>query len=127
MARRNRKKKVNGYIFPVPFAGLVVMVSALALTYVWLGCQCEAVGQEIKAIEEKGKELNKEFLNASYRWTRTKSPRNLETALAQHQIHMDWPQVSQVVRLGSPADGAERERLDGVKVAQVRSRTVRNE
>jgi hypothetical protein len=126
MARRNRKKKVNGFIFPVPFAAMVVLVSALALTYVWLGCQCESVGEEIKTLETRGRELHKEYLNASYRWTRAKSPGNLERALDRCHIPMDWPQAGQVVRLGDPRSLATGGALEGVKVAQLR-RTARNE
>ncbi len=104
MARKNVRKKrkkqqMNGYIFPVPFAGIVVVASALALGYVWLGCQCEALGDEIAAIEARGVELNKKLLNAEYRWVRTKSPQSLEIALQRHGLDMDWPRANQVVRL----------------------------
>ena len=105
MARKNVRKKrkkqqqMNGYIFPVPFAGIVVVASALALGYVWLGCQCEALGDEIAGIEARGTELNKKLLNAEYRWVRTKSPQSLEIALQRHGLEMDWPRANQVVRL----------------------------
>ena len=105
MARKNVRKKrkkqqqMNGYIFPVPFAGIVVVASALALGYVWLGYQCEALGDEIKAVEARGVELNKKLLNAEYRWVRMKSPQSLEIALQRHGLKMDWPRAGQVVRL----------------------------
>ncbi|MBL7077315.1 MAG: hypothetical protein ISS31_07575 [Kiritimatiellae bacterium] len=105
MARKNVRKKrkkqqqMNGYIFPVPFAGIVVVASALALGYVWLGCQCEAMGDEIKAVEARSVDLNKKLLNAEYRWVRMKSPQSLEIALQRHGLKMDWPRAGQLVRL----------------------------
>lgn len=133
MARRNtrkkRKKQVNGFIFPVPFAGIVVMASALALGYVWLGCQCEALGDEIKTIEAARVELNKKHLTAEYRWVRTKSPRSMEIALQRHGINMDWPRAGQIVRLKHKAvlRGLEDGVLaGGLRVAQV-DRAVRHE
>ncbi len=129
--RRKRKKqqKMNGYIFPVPFAGIVVVASALALGYVWLGCQCEALGDEIKMIEARGLELNKKFLNAEYRWVRTKSPQSLEIALQRHGLNMDWPRAGQIVRLERvelPRGYGEQEMVDGMRIAKV-SRNVMHE
>lgn len=97
--RRKNKKKVDGFVFPVPFAGLVVLFSAFALCYVWLGCRCEALGVEIKALESENDALNKKYLNEEYKWTRMKSPRNLERVLRERNIVMSWPRRDQVVRL----------------------------
>ncbi len=135
MARKNTRKKrkkqqqMNGYIFPVPFAGIVVVASALALGYVWLGCQCEALGDEIKNSEACGIELNKKLLNAEYRWVRTKSPQSLEIALQRHGLKMDWPRAGQIVRLEHVVlprgydDGAL---ADDMRIAKV-SRNVMHE
>ena len=122
MARKNRKKqRVDGFLIPVPFAGAVVAASALALTYVWLGCQCETLGQEIKQIEEQKTELARQRLNAEYRWARTKSPRSLEIALERHGIQMDWPQAGQVVRLSDQAVRDRQPLADaGMTLAQLR-------
>lgn len=128
MARRNRKKKkVDGYLVPVPFAGVVILASALALGYVWLGCQCESMGEEIKALETTQSQLGKRYLNAEYRWVRTKSPRSLEIALQRYGISMDWPQVGQVVQIDGPVPaGTDAELRNGIRVAQV-SRTMLHE
>jgi hypothetical protein len=100
MMRRNRKKMtMDGFIFPVPFAGLVVVISALALGYVWLGCRCEALGKELKRLETEKAELSKRWLNEEYNWTRMKSPQSIERALARHGIAMTWPRPEQIVRL----------------------------
>jgi len=109
MARRNRKKRMDGFMFPVPFAGFVVAASTLALGYVWLGCRCDSLGSDIRELEKESIALNKAYLNEEYRWTRIKSPRNIERALAAHGIQMTWPRRDQVVRLyetGEPGRGA---------------------
>lgn len=135
MARKNSRKKrkrqqqMNGYIFPVPFAGIVVVASALALGYVWLGCQCEAIGDEIKTFEARGTELRKQLLSVEYRWARTKSPQSLDIALQRHGLKMDWPRADQLVRLersGLPGGDHDPLAADRVRVAGL-SRNVLHE
>ena len=100
MARRkNRKKKQDGFIFPVPFAGIVVMLASVGLVYVWLGCRCEQIGGEITKLEKVQAELRKQLVNEEYRWSRLRAPHSVETALARCGIVMDWPRGNQVVRL----------------------------
>jgi hypothetical protein len=126
MGRRN-KKRVNGVSFPAPFAVGVLLVSCLALVYVWLGGRCEALGKELKGLETEKKELNKKLLAEEFRWARVKSPSNVEQALARHGIAMSWPRKDQIVRLsdndmrfdqrstevakGSPRVGSEQKSL----------------
>jgi hypothetical protein len=105
MSRRNRKKRLHGSAFPVPFAGVAVAFVALALTYVWLGSRCDRLGQEIKTLETERVELNKKYMNAEFRWASLKSPQSLETALAAHQISMDWPSHEQVVLMTGAVRG----------------------
>ena len=100
MARRNRKKtKVHGFIFPVPIAGLLVLLSILGLAYVWLGYRCEALGRELKELETERAALRKKYLNEEYRWTQMKSLENIERVLLKHRIRMSWPHRDQVVSL----------------------------
>ena len=97
--RRNRKKNVDGFIFPVPFAMVVIAASTLALAYVWLGCRCEAVGRDLKALEVAEEEFRRTLVNEEYRWARLKSPENLERKLKEMGIEMTWPRPDQIVRL----------------------------
>ncbi len=100
MARRNRKRrKMAGFIFPAPFAGLMIMISVLALGYVWLGCRCESLGREIKDLEKEKDILTKKYLNEEYQWARLKSPRQIEKALQAHHIIMTWPRSDQIIRV----------------------------
>ena len=65
MIRRNRKKRRNeGYMFPAPLAGLVVVLSVLALAYVWMEARCQALGREIQALEREQMALEKQRMNA---------------------------------------------------------------
>ena len=103
MARKNRKKtRADGFVFPAPFAGVLVLISTLALAYVWLCGRCETLGEELQALERKSGELRESFVKEQYRWTKLKSPRNLERTLAALKIPMQWPRREQVVHLEDP-------------------------
>ena len=97
--KRNRKKRVDGYLFPVPFASLLVVAGLAALAYLWMLSRCEAMGAEIKALERADAELTERYLNEELKWTRMRSPQNLERILARNGVKMDWPTGQQVVLL----------------------------
>lgn len=100
MARRNsKKKKLNGFILPMPFAGLVALFCVCALSYMWLVCRCEALGRDLKALEQEREQLRKQQLNEEYKWMRMKSPQEMEKSLERHHIMMTWPRNDQVIRL----------------------------
>ncbi len=126
--RNNRKKKADGFIFPVPFAMVVIFASTLALAYVWLGCRCEAVGREIKALEIENEELRRNYVNENYKWTRMKSPQNLESKLRAMNIAMDWPRKDQVVILPLRHPDPDRRIIGEDALVHIsRDRRVRNE
>ena len=127
MARRNRKKRrrQDGFVFPAPFAGLVVLISSLALVYVWLGCRCEALGRELRALEEVQSEARKQQANEAFKWARKKSPQSIEKALRRCGVTMVWPHGRRIVRLRAedlrmppveyyPEDGQQYAKLDRV-------------
>ena len=97
--RRNRKKRVDGFIFPGSFAGVLVFASVAALSYLWLCSRCEELGREIKTLETQQVELTKKFLNEEYKWMRLKSPKSIEDSLARCGIAMTWPRRDQVMWL----------------------------
>lgn len=100
MSRRNYKKRRNeGFILPAPIAGAIVLLSAVALVYVWLGCQCDALGKEIQALEKERQALAKKLDNEENKWSALKAPSSIEKALAAHGIAMTWPGSRQVIRL----------------------------
>lgn len=99
MRKRNRKKKVNGFALPVPFAGVVVFVVLAALVYVWLDDCGDSLGSELKALEKQSELLHQKLLNEEYKWMQEKSPRNIVAALRKHNLVMTWPTKEQVVSL----------------------------
>jgi len=104
MARRNRKRaRREGVAFPVPFVGIIVLVVSLGLVYVWLDCQCNALGKAIKTLEIEQQDLQKKAGRAQFRWAQLKSPQNLDAVLARYSMEMHVPQWNQVVKLDRPA------------------------
>lgn len=97
--KRNRKKRVDGYLFPVPFASLLVIAGLAALAYLWMISRCEAIGAEIKVLETEAASLNEKYLNEELKWTRMRSPQNLERILARNGVKMSYPAGRQVVML----------------------------
>jgi len=99
MARKNKKKKkLNGFMIPVPLAAVVAVVSIVALAHVWLACTCDCLRKEIKAFEARKDVLEKRLHAEEYKWMKMKSPSNIEDALAKFKIEMTWPRRDQVVR-----------------------------
>lgn len=129
--KRNRKKRVEGYLFPVPFASLLVVAGVAALAYLWMLSRCEAIGAEIKALERAEAELTERYLNEELKWTRMRSPQNLERILARNGVKMDWPSGQQVVLMADAGLWTEGDAPDGT-LAEARqyaglSRTERHE
>lgn len=111
MARRNRKKKKNGFALPVPFAGIVVLICTVGLSYTWLNCRCEGLGKEIKGLEQQLVELETRYEREEYRWMRLKSPRSIRQALDRNRLVMTWPRPDQVVHLSDNGIGVLRHEL----------------
>ena len=99
MRRRNRKKKKHdAYLFPVPFAGLVIVGVTVTLGYILLGLRCQSMASELKALEQRRDELRRQHSQQIFKWTRMKSPQQLESALLRNRIHMTWPASRRVIR-----------------------------
>jgi hypothetical protein len=108
MARRKKnRKKMDGFVFPTPIAGLIVIGAIFGIAYLWLGSCAEALGGQIKELESEHAKLQKRFQNEQYKWTRLKAPRNIEESLAKYGIAMVWPRRDQIVWLADArlADG----------------------
>ena len=98
MRKRNKKKKdIHGFIVPAPFAGVIIILSSLAVGYLWLDSRCQTLGKELKALDMESQELNKKLKSEEYRWSLMKSPANLEKTLKRHHIVMSWPRSDQIV------------------------------
>ncbi|MBA4389162.1 MAG: hypothetical protein C0404_14410 [Verrucomicrobia bacterium] len=97
---RNRKRKLNTFMIPLPLAGVIVLLAAVALAYILLDCRCESLGSEIRAMEKESDALTRKCLNEEYKWQQMKTPRELERALQKFGISMTWPKETQIVRMG---------------------------
>lgn len=129
MARRNRKKRVEGIVSPAaPYAASAVLVVALALGYLGLQARCGEVGRQIKELETQRKSLNRILLDEESRWTCIKAPSNLNRALARHGAKMGWPRPDQVVRFPDATLQESEYSLQGTVASYVRNdRKVLNE
>ncbi len=105
--RRNRKKRVDGFVVSKNFAGVLVFLSVAALSYLWLCSRCDEFGRDIKKLEGEQVQLENKFLNEEYKWMGMKSPKNLEETLLQYGIKMTWPRRDQVIWLADAHDQIE--------------------
>lgn len=97
---RKRRKKMHGLLLQGPYTGLIVLFAFMALAYVWIQCRCEALGRDIKQLEKDKERLTKQYLYEEFRWSRMRSPREVERAIEAHNLAMTWPRVDQIVRMG---------------------------
>jgi hypothetical protein len=113
--KKNRKKDSEGFIFPAPFAAILGAVALVSLGYLWFCGRCEALGAQIKMLENRKVEAHKRVLNEQCKWSNMKSPGNILALLQSHNLSMTYPEESRVVRLryrstesASLRDSAER-------------------
>ncbi len=99
MRKNKKKRQSNAFVFPVPYAGVVVLVATLALAYVWLGCRYESLGARIVALEKEKQAADEGYYREKSKWVRMKSPLNIESALIAHGLIMHVPKTDQVVWL----------------------------
>ena len=111
MARRNRKKRKDGFVFPAPLAVALAVLAGLSLLYLWLNVKTDTLGLDIKALEVKGEALRARLIKEQCEWAQMQSPANMEKALRNHGLVMTWPNMDQVVMVR--ADGSVIEGLAG--------------
>lgn len=99
---KNRKKKTNGFAFPLPAAAVLLVTVVLLLMYVWLDAKGQALGARINALEQQQAEVKKRYDNELWKWERMKSPANIERMLNQNRMAMIWPDEPSIVRLQEP-------------------------
>jgi len=102
---KNRKKKPAspGFIFPTPLASILVLVALLCLSYLWLCGRTEALGMQIKRLENEKAKVERRIANEEYKWSIMISPQHLQAALDKHNLDMQWPEDHQVVMVSNPS------------------------
>jgi len=93
---RNRHRQA-GFMFPTPLAGILLSAAVMALSYLWLGGKCEALGRNIKILERECAELCARRTNEESKWSWMITPGNMEIALKRHRLDMDWPDGKRLV------------------------------
>lgn len=100
MFRANRKRKtVHAYVYGAKIVSLALIVIIVFVGWMFIYCKCQAVGQEIKALELQNVELLKKLKYEELKWAKAKSPENLQKALSRHGLIMGLPDVTQFVRV----------------------------
>ncbi|MBI2437206.1 MAG: hypothetical protein HYV36_00110 [Lentisphaerae bacterium] len=107
MAKRNRRKRREGFVIGLPFSALLALGVVLMLMYVWLDARGQALGSRIKFAEQQRAEIQKQYDFELWKWETLKSPASIEKVLAQNQIALVWPEEDRLVRLAEPAFIAE--------------------
>jgi len=97
--KKNRKKQSDGSFLPRPLALLLAVATVFSLTYLWLHGRCEALGTQLKDLELRKVELQKQRVNEESKLANMKSPRQIEYLLQKHNLAMVWPDERQIVRM----------------------------
>ena len=119
---KNRKKKDSpGFIFPTPLATILVLVGMICLSYLWLCGRTEALGMQIKRMENQKAMVERKIANEEYKWSIMISPQRLKAALDKHHLDMHWPEDHQIVHISNPSWYLDQERPMGA--SQYASRT----
>ena len=107
MAKRNRRKKNEGFVIVLPWAAILMGVVVLMLMYVWLDARGQALGSRIKFSEQQSVKIQKRYNYELWKWETLKSPSSIEKMLSQNRVAMIWPEESCLVRLQEPKLAAE--------------------
>ncbi len=99
--KKNRKKQAVISILPWRMTAFFLAVGVTAFLYLWLSNQCEALGVEIRKLEDQKAEIRKRVVNEEYRLANMKTPENVDRLLRQFGIQMGLPEPGQVVLVRS--------------------------
>jgi len=105
--KQNRKKQSQGFVFPMPLALFLVMLTVTSMAYLWMHGRCEAAGIRIQQLERVKHESHQRLLQEEMKWAQLKTLPNVRAALTRHQLNMDWAPNSRVIRLARPSIPAE--------------------
>lgn len=96
--RKSRKAEVR-IPFPNMLATLLVLVTMVGLSYVWLSARCNALGTEITRLESDYRQAFRAADIEQERWANMLAPANFERALKRHKLAMTLPGERQIVRV----------------------------
>ena len=96
---KNRKNDEPRHVFPAPLAGILAVAVTLSLGYLWLCGRCDAMGRDIKKLEQRKVELQRKIENEEYKWSNMTSPQNMASLLKAHNLEMTWPGEGSIIRM----------------------------
>jgi cell division protein FtsB len=102
-SRTNKKNEVR-VPFPMVLANVLVAVTVLGLSFMWLNARCDALGKEIKKTEQELDKAQKQSRTEQERWATLTNPSNLRAAIKRFNLNMAMPTDSQIVKLERRSD-----------------------
>ncbi len=97
--RKTYKRQAQGFIFPVPFAMVLLLAATVALAYLYLNGRCEALGKQIQVLEQELKDVRATSLDERIKWSELTSLESIRRALDRHGLEMGWPGEDRIVRV----------------------------
>lgn len=101
------RRKPSGFIFPFPLAVVLALAAVLATGYLVLCNRCEALAEDIRQLERREAEVQRQVVNEEFKWSNMTSLRSIEQALARFDLPLRWPSDRQVIHLSRPLRVAE--------------------
>lgn len=95
---RPRKAGVHGVI-PGTLFGVLVMMSLVALGYLYLCGRCDDLGKKIGELESRRVSLASEIVNEQFKWSKLTTPEKIQELLDKHELSMIWPSEDSILRV----------------------------
>lgn len=102
---KTARREVNGKFFPGMTALFLVVAAVLALGYLGLDGRCNDLGDSIKKLEAKKRDLDRRVVNEQSKWATQTSPENILRILQRHKLAMLLPSKTNVVHVKRATDG----------------------
>lgn len=132
--RRNRKRRVQSRIMPVPVTIGIVALATIAAVYLIMDNKCSKYEKQIKELETANKKSDNDLIREETRFNSMKTPEKINDLLLRHGMQMDYARPEQVVRMGkinmdsqaiAAKQQAYRERESGIASARNSNRRAR--
>ncbi len=97
--KRRSKAPAFQAAMPAKLLALLLLVFALFMVFAWGKARSQCLGKQVKRLEAELEKVSKVHSSELLKWQNMKTPANVESMLARHQIKMVWPAESDIVRI----------------------------